>query len=58
LRFNIQPNKRGETSVQYTVDVFAASPGSSTEADVFSTTITFAQVDGDGNKSPLPKKDK
>jgi acyl-CoA hydrolase len=58
LRFNIQPIKRGKTSVQYTVDVFTDSPGSSTETDVFSTTITFAQVDGDGNKSPLPKKDK
>jgi acyl-CoA hydrolase len=55
LRFNIQPIKRGKTSVQYTVDVFADSPESSTETDVFSTTITFAQVDSDGNKQPLPK---
>ena len=41
LRFNIKPIKRGKTSVQYTVDVFADSPESSTETDVFSTTINF-----------------
>jgi len=65
LRFNIKPIKRGESSVQYSVDVFADAPGSSSEipgssaeTDVFSTTITFAQVDSNGNKRPLPKKEK
>jgi acyl-CoA hydrolase len=58
LRFNIRPTRRGESSVQYTVDVFADAPGSTKETDVFSTTITFAQVDSNGNKSPLPKKEK
>lgn len=55
LRFNIRPIKRGKTSVQYSVDVFADAPGSSEETEVFSTTITFAQVDTNGKKSPLPK---
>lgn len=65
LRFNIKPIRRGESSVQYSVDVFAdapgssaETPGSSAETDVFSTTITFAQVDSDGNKRPLPQKEK
>ncbi|MGW8313105.1 MAG: acyl-CoA thioesterase [Desulfuromonadales bacterium] len=58
LRFHIRPNRRGVTSVQYAVDVFADAPGSSDECDVFSTTITFAHVDPLGNKLPLPKQGK
>jgi acyl-CoA hydrolase len=58
LRFHIRPTKRGRTSVQYKVDVFADAPGSGEENDVFSTTITFAHVDTHGNKQPLPKKGK
>ena len=56
LSFNIKPIKRGQSSVQYTVDAFADAPGSSSETDVFSTTITFAQVDSDGSKRPLPQE--
>jgi acyl-CoA hydrolase len=58
LRFHIMSIKRGETSIQYSVDVFADAPGSTEESDVFSTTITFAHVDTDGNKKSLPKKDR
>lgn len=58
LRFNIRPIKRGRTSVQYSVDVFADAPGSTAETEVFSTTITFAQVDANGKKSPLPVQEK
>lgn len=58
LRFHIKPIKRGKSSIQYSVDVFADAPGSSVEVDVFSTTITFAHVDTDGNKCPLPPKDR
>ncbi len=57
LRFNIKPIKRGDSSVQYTVDVFADAPGSTEETEVFSTTITFAHVDTDGKTYPLPKKE-
>jgi acyl-CoA hydrolase len=56
LRFHIRPIKRGKTSVQYAVDVFADAPGSTEESDVFSTTITFAHVDTHGTKHPLPHK--
>lgn len=55
LRFQIKPIRRGESSVQYSVEVFADAPGAVIEADVFSTTITFARVDADGNKQALPK---
>lgn len=58
LRFHILPIKRGETSIQYSVDVFADAPGCTDETDVFLTTITFAHVDIDGNKQPLPKKNR
>jgi acyl-CoA hydrolase len=58
LRFHIRPIKRGTTSVQYAVDVFADAPGSNEETKVFSTTITFAHVDTHGIKQPLPRKKK
>jgi acyl-CoA hydrolase len=54
LRFNIKPIRQGESSIQYNVDVYADAPGASEEVNVFSTTITFAHVDTDGNKKPLP----
>lgn len=54
LRFHIRAIKHGTTSVQYAVDVFADAPAASTETQVFSTTITFARVDADGNKQALP----
>lgn len=55
LRFQIKLIKRGESSVQYSVDVFADAPGATQEIDVFATTITFAHVDTKGNKQPLPQ---
>lgn len=58
LRFSIKPIMMGQSSVQYSVDVFADAPGSTTETDVFSTTITFARVDADGKKCSLPKREK
>ena len=57
LRFQIHPIKRGTTSVTYTVEVFADAPGATLETDVFSTTITFAHVDMQGHKQPLPHID-
>lgn len=54
LRFQIKLTKRGESSVRYAVDVFADAPGATQEVDVFATTITFAHVDTEGNKRPLP----
>ena len=54
LRFHIKAIGRGESSVQYSVEVYADAPGATEEVDVFSTTITFAHVNTDGQKQPLP----
>lgn len=58
LRFNIRPLKQGKTSIQYTVDVYADAPGANSEQTVFSTIITFAHVDRDGSKQPLPRRER
>ncbi len=58
LRFDIRHLQRGRTSVQYRVDVFADAPGANEETDVFSTIVTFAHVDRNGRKKPLPKQDR
>jgi acyl-CoA hydrolase len=57
LRFHIKTIGRGESSIQYSVEVFADAPGANEEIDVFSTTITFAHVNTDGQKQPLPHKE-
>ncbi len=55
LRFNILPQRQGNTSVTYNIEVFADEPGAVGEKKVFSTTITFVRVDEDGNSQPLPQ---
>jgi len=55
LRFSILPLHVGTTSVRYGVDIYADAPGASSEAHVFSTTITFVNLDADGVKRPLPR---
>ncbi len=57
LRFCILPVKKGLTSVTYSVEVFADEPGATEEKHIFSTTITFVNVDAAGNKTPLPDLD-
>ena len=57
LRFHIRAWKQGNTSITYSVSVFADAPGKKEEKQVFSTHITFACVDEHGIKHPLPKKD-
>lgn len=55
LRFSIVPQHVGTTSVRYGVDIFADAPGASQEEHVFSTTITFVNLDNDGVKKSLPR---
>lgn len=57
LRFQIEPLRLGNSSVTYTVQVFADEPGASQEVRVFSTEITFVRVDENGQKTPLPRCD-
>ncbi len=53
LRFHIERQKEGKTSVLYSVDVFADMPGSSEEILIFSNRVTFVSVNEKGEKTPL-----
>lgn len=55
LRFHILPDKIGVTSARYNVGVFADAPGATAEELVFSTSITFVNLDENGCKLPLPR---
>jgi acyl-CoA hydrolase len=55
LRFSILPQHIGTTSVRYGVDIYADAPGASSEEHVFSTTITFVNLDENGVKRALPR---
>ncbi|VFQ44002.1 acyl-CoA thioesterase [Desulfoluna butyratoxydans] len=54
LRFQIEPVKKGGSSVRYGVEVFSDEPGATNERHVFSTTITFVRLDEQGKKCDLP----
>jgi acyl-CoA hydrolase len=56
LRLNIVPYRLGNSSVTYTVVVFADEPGAVEEKPVFSTHVTFVCVDEEGHKRTLPRK--
>ena len=56
LRFDIQFESQGKTSVTYTVRVGGKMPDSSEERPVFSTQVTFVRVDQSGEKYPLPDR--
>ena len=55
LRINAEKSRTGNTSVQYTVTVFAGNIEAGTEEAVFSTTITFVRINADGKKIILPE---
>ena len=54
LRFSILPERRGRTSVTYSVDIHADAPGATAEERVFSTRVTFVRLDENGQKCPIP----
>lgn len=58
LRLHILPFKKGNTSITYSVEVFADEPGATEEKHVFSTHVTFVCLDAQGQKRVLPKKDR
>jgi acyl-CoA hydrolase len=58
LRFRILPEKQGETSITYAVEVFADEPGAGVEKLVFTNRVTFVCVDSGGAKCRLPRKDR
>lgn len=55
LRFRTLPEKRGRTSISYSVEVFADCPGATDEIIVFSNMITFVAIDESGKKRELPQ---
>lgn len=56
LRFVIEWQRQGTTSVTYEVRVFADAPGARHETLVFTTHVTFVHVDAQGHKKPLPAR--
>ena len=54
LRFDVQRQAIGTTSVTYRVDVYAQESGALEEYPVFETSITFVCVDEAGHKQSLP----
>jgi len=53
LRFQVDEATRGRTSLRYSVDVFSDEPGACEERKVFSTIITFVNVNENGEKKDL-----
>lgn len=56
LRFDVRERTRGVTSLHYDVDVWADIEGAIDEIHVFSTVVTFVNVDKEGNKKTLGEK--
>ena len=54
LRLHVERSRVGNTSVQYTVNVFSDAAKTEGQAPIFSTNITFVRVDEEGRKQPLP----
>lgn len=56
LRFLIETEKTGNSSVSYSVVVLCDEPGATDEKEVFSSRITFVNLDENGKAIPLPQK--
>ncbi|MBM4045861.1 MAG: acyl-CoA thioesterase [Planctomycetes bacterium] len=55
LKFVVEKTREGRTSVQYRVTVFQGQTNDSASALVFSTHVTFVNIDEQGKKKSLPK---
>lgn len=56
LRFDVKQKQAGTTSAQYTVTVSSEDIETGDTITVFSTNITFVNLDAKGAKHPLPKR--
>jgi acyl-CoA hydrolase len=56
LRFEIEPERIGKTSVTYSVVVHCDEPGATCEKEVFSCHVTFVNIGNDARPAPLTKK--
>ena len=57
LRIHSRRSRVGNTSVQYTVNVFSGDIETGSQEEAFSTTITFVRVDEHGKKTSLPQSE-
>ena len=53
LRFSVTENRKGNTSVEYLVEVFGEKEAASDKTMLFATTITFVNLDNTGTKAPI-----
>ncbi len=53
LKFDVQQKKRGNSSVEYWIQVFGETRSSQAEVVLFETSMTFVSVDKDGNKKVI-----
>ena len=56
LKFIIEKEKEGNTSVKYKINVFNDNSENGEKELVFSTGVTFVCIDEQGKKKALPKK--
>lgn len=55
LKFVIEKTREGNTSAEYFITVYCSNNCTSGMDPVFSTHVTFVNVDEQGTKKPLPK---
>ena len=53
LRFAVTETRKGNTSVEYLVEVFGEKEAESEDTALFATKITFVNVKDDGGKAPI-----
>jgi len=58
LKFNVEKLRIGNTSVQYQVQVFNEALGADNARQIFSTTVTFVNVDDRGGKKSIGQEEK
>ncbi|NMA42964.1 MAG: acyl-CoA thioesterase [Oligosphaeraceae bacterium] len=58
LRFQVEREKLGTTSVSYRVEVFARDLQEYDEYHVFENVVTLVSLTKEGKKTPLPKNEK
>jgi len=57
LRFEVERLKKGRTSVQYAVRVFNEAAGDENKKEIFSTRVTFVNLDEKGVKTGIPPEE-
>ncbi len=55
LRFQMTKISQGRTSLTYNVVVYADAPGAREEKEVFSTAVSFVNLDTEGRPEELPR---